>query len=233
MTGWTAEAAARWLADATETGHPLAPLPAGVAPRDLAEAEAVAVATLDALGLLACGLRVLHRDGGVLAGPMLETRLLPQGRPVAPAALRHAEVTAAAIGVLAAPLDPDDDAPPVFARLHPALDVSATRFTAAPEDALALTADLGRLGLVVAGKAKPLAPGTLRVALGAKGTRPRGGETGRAAPPAAPPLRARHWGGLPAGALLVVAGLTPPMPAEGTLRASLGALGAVEAHFAA
>jgi hypothetical protein len=41
---------------------------------------------------------------------------------------------------------------------------------------------------------------------------------------------ARAWGGLPAGALLVVAGLTPPAPAdEGILRASLGALGAVEA----
>jgi uncharacterized membrane protein YecN with MAPEG domain len=33
------------------------------------------------------------------------------------------------------------------------------------------------------------------------------------------------------GALLVVAGLTPPMTPEATLRAALGALGAVEASF--
>ncbi|WP_237215268.1 hypothetical protein [Falsiroseomonas oryziterrae] len=224
--------AARWLAEAFETGNPLAALPEEIAPRDLGAAEEVAAATLAVLELVPCGIRLLRRGGTTLSAPMVEGRLIGAGRPVATAALRHAEVTAAAIGVLAEPLDPDGDTPPVFARLHPALDIAATRFTAPPEDSVTLTADLARLGLVVAGKAKAMAPATLRVALGAKGVRVRGAELDLAAAFAEAAVAARRWGGLPAGALLVVAGLTPPRPPEGVLRASLGALGSVEASFA-
>jgi hypothetical protein len=232
MPPFDASAAARWLAEAVETGNPLGPLPADIAPRDVAEAEEVAAATLEALEIAPCGLRLLRRPGGVaLAGPMIEGRLLPSGSQVAPAALRHPSATAAAIGVLAEPLDPDDAAPPVLARLHPALDIAATRFTDLPGDDAALTADLARLGLVVAGRAKALAPGLLRVALAPKGSRARGAETDLAAAFAEAAAEARRWGGLPAGALLVVAGLTPPVAPAGTLRASLGALGAVEASF--
>jgi hypothetical protein len=233
MDGFDAAATARWFAEAVETGNPLGPLPDDIAPRSLDDAAAVAVATLDALGMTPCGLRLLRRAGAApLAGPMLEGRLLPAGRPVALPMLRHPEVTAAAIGVLAEPLEPEAATPPVFARLHPALDISATRFTAAPQDDITLTADLARLGLVVAGKGKVAAPGPVRITFGPKGTRPKPVEIDLAAAFAEAAAAARHWGGLPAGALLVVAGLTPPVVAEGVLRASLGPLGAAEAAFA-
>lgn len=233
MAEFDASAAARWLAEAVETGNPLGPLPADIAPRDLDEAAEVAAATLEALQLVLCGLRLLRRPGAApIAGPMLDGRLVPAGREVALAALRHPLVSAAVIGVLAEALDPDDVTAPVFARLHPALDIAATRFTEAPGDDVTLTADLGRLGLVVAGKGKALAPGPVGVALGPKGSRPRKVEQDLAAAFAEAAAEARRWGGLPAGALLVVAGLTPPAAMEGVLRASLGDLGAVEATLA-
>lgn len=232
MPGWSAENAARWIAEAVETGNPLAPLAPEIAPRDLDEGEAVAAAVLAQLELVPCGVRLLRRPAApALSGPMIEGRLLASGAPVAAGALRNPRVTAAAIGVLAEPLEPEDGAPPVFSRLHPALDISATRFTEAPEDLIALTADLARLGFVVAGKGKALPPGGVKVALGPKGSRPRGVETDLAAAFAEAAAAARRWGGLPAGALLVVAGLTPPVPVEGTLRAGLGALGGAEATF--
>lgn len=232
MAGFDATAAARWLSEAVETGNPLAALPDDLAPRSLEDAQEIAMATLDALQIAPCGLRLLRRPGAApLAGPMLEGRLVPAGRIVALGMLRHPLATAAVVGVLAEALHPDGDAPPVFARLHPALDLSATRFTEAPADDITLTADLARLGLVVVGKGKALAPGALRVALGPKGGRPKGQEIDLTAAFAEAAAAARAWGGLPAGALLVVAGLTPPMAPEGTLRAALGALGGAEASF--
>ncbi len=231
MGDWSAAEAARWLAEAIETGHPLAPLPYGIAPPDMAGAEEAAAATLEALGLVPCGLRALRRGNVMLAGPMLESRLVASGAAVATAALRHPEVTAAAVGVLAEPLVAESDGPPVLSRLHPALDISATRFGDGTEDAVALTADLARLGVVVAGKGKAMAPGPLRVALAPKGGRPRGAECDLAEAFAQAAAAARAWGGLPAGALLVVAGLTAPAAAQGTLRASLGALGSAEASL--
>ena len=227
--GWSAARAAHWLAEAFESGDPLAPLPEGIAPRDKAEAEEVSAAVLDALAITPCGLRV-WRPG--VAGPMVEARLLRNGATVSLAGLRYPVVTAAVIGVLAEPLDPDEDSPPVFARLHPALDVSATRFTAAPGDDLTLTADLARLGLVIAGKGKPAPDAPVRVSLAPKGTRARGAEVDVLAALNDAAREARRWGGLPAGALLVVAGLSAPVAASGTLHANLGTLGAAEANFA-
>ncbi|HEV7266952.1 MAG TPA: hypothetical protein VGN83_18865 [Falsiroseomonas sp.] len=224
--------AARWLAEAVETGHPLGPLPPEIAPRDFAEAEAAAAAVLEVLGIDPCGLRLLRRPGAAaLAGPMVEGRLLPSGAQVSPGMLRHPLVTAAAIGVLAEPLEEDAATPPVFARLHPALDISVTRFTTPPAEDAVLAADLARLGLVVAGKGRAAAPGEIKVALGAKGSRPRGLACDLGAAFAEAAAVARRWGGLPAGALLVAAGLTPPVAAEGTLRATFGALGGAEAVF--
>lgn len=226
------EAAARWLAEAFESGNPLAPLPEGLAPRDRDEAEAVAAATLDALAIAPCGLRLLRRAGAAaLGGPMIEGRLLPTGAVIAPGAARHAEVTAAAIGELAAPLDPAEAAPPALGRLFPALDVAASRFTAGPADECARIADLAGLGFVVAGRGRALPPGMVEAVLAPKGARRRGVAVDLAAAFAEAAAEARRWGGLPAGALLVVAGLSPPRPAEGVLRARLGALGAAEATF--
>lgn len=226
------EAAARWLAEAFETGNPLAPLPEGLAPRDRDEAEAIAAATLEALQVVPCGLRLLRRAGaGPVGGPMIEGRLLPTGAAIAPGAARHAEVTAAVIGELAAPLDPAEAAPPVLGRLFPALDVAASRFTAGPADDCARIADLAGLGFVVAGRGRALPPGTVEAALVPKGRRRRGVAVDLAAAFAEAAAEARRWGGLPAGALLVVAGLTPPQPAGGVLCARLGALGTAEAAF--
>ena len=232
--GFDPARAARWLAEAVETGNPLGPLPEEIAPRDLDQAAEVAAATVEALGIAPCGVRVLHRPGAVpLVGPMLDGRLVPAGGTVALGMLRHPLATGAVIGVLAEPLDADAATPPLFGRLHPALDLSATRFTEAPDQDAALAADLARLGLVVAGKGKALAPdAALRVALGPKGSRPKGLVVDLAAAFAEAAAEARRWGGLPAGALLVVAGLTPPVVPVGTLRATLGALGGAESHFA-
>ena len=122
-----------------------------------------------------------------------------------------------------------------FAALHPAIDVSATRFGEPAVDALQLVADLARLGLVVPGRAKRLEPGTLAIRLGAPGSRRRGDACDLAAALAAAAEAARRFGGLPAGALLVVAGLTPPLPEaamSGPIIASLGALGRAEAILA-
>jgi hypothetical protein len=141
-------------------------------------------------------------------------------------------VTAAVVGVLAEALEPDGDSPPVLARLHPALDISATRFTTAPEDPVALTADLARIGLVVAGKGRAVPDGPVRVSLGVKGARARGGEVDLPTVLGEAAMVARRWGGLPAGALLVAAGLSQAAAPDGTLRASCGALGAAEASFA-
>jgi hypothetical protein len=135
------------------------------------------------------------------------------------------------VGVLAAPLDAEDDAAPVFARLHPALDIAATRFADAPDADATMTADLAGLGLVVAGAGRAAAPGVSRVALGRPATRARGTEADLAAAFAEAAAAARGWGGLPAGALLVVAGLTAPLAAEGALRASLSGLGGATAVF--
>ncbi len=105
--------AAGYLADAFETGNPLAPLPEGLAPAGRGEGEAVAEALVERLGLAVAGLRLAPGPGGaMLAGPMLDTRLLRDGAALPIGTLRHGRVSAAAIGVLAAALDPEaQDAP--------------------------------------------------------------------------------------------------------------------------
>ena len=227
---WSPEAAVRWLAEAVETGNPLAALPAEIAPRDLAEAEAVALAVLEQLELVPCGVRLLYRPGAPpLAGPMIEGRLLPKGATIALDALRHPQLTAAAIGVLAEPLLAEVTTPPVFATLHAAIDVSATRHAEDAADNIALTADLARLGLVVAGRGKRLAPGTVPASLAPSGGPRKAVRHDLAAAFEQAATFARRLGGLPAGGLLVVAGLTPPLLVTGPISASLGALGRVEA----
>jgi hypothetical protein len=225
--------ASRWLVEALETGCALAHLPPYAMPADVDEAQETALAVLEELEITPCGLRLLRRpDGPALVGPMVEGRLVRHGAVVAPESLRHTEVTAAVIGVLAQALEADTDTPPLFSRLHPAIDISATRFSTAPDDARLLTADLARLGLVVAGRAKVLEPGTHAVALAPKGRRPRGTPVDLAAALGEAAAAARRLGGLPAGALLVVAGLSPVRPAEGSLHLAVGALGGADVSFA-
>ncbi|NGM22335.1 hypothetical protein G3576_20120 [Roseomonas stagni] len=221
------EGAARWLAEAVETGNPLAALPEGLAPASLEEAEEIAAAVLESLRITPCGLRVLR--GLDVAGPMVEGRLVPSGSPIAAGMLRHGLASAAVVGVLAEALG---EGPPVLARVHPAIDLSSTRFTEAPTDRLVVTADLARLGLVVAGRGKPMPEAPVRVAIGPAGHRRRGEAFDLAALFAEAAEVARAWGGLPAGALLVVAGLGDALPASGALRVTVSGLGAAEAVVA-
>ncbi len=226
------EAAARWLAEAIETGNPLRDLPDDLAPPDQDAGEDVAIATLEATGLTACGVRLLRlADGALLAGPMVEGRLLANGAPVALSMARHPSLTAAAIGVLAEDLPEDGHGLPRFAALHAALDIAATRFTETPTTLALRAADLGGLGLVVAGRAKAVEPGLIRVLIGPAGTRRQGQPVDLLDAFAAAATAARRLGRLPAGALLVVAGLSPPVAPVGRVAANLGPLGKVEAVF--
>jgi hypothetical protein len=217
-----------WLTEAFETGNALADLPPDIAPASVGDGEDIAFATLEALGIAPCGLRLL--DG--LVGPMVEGKLLPSHLPVALGALRHPRVTAAVIGVLAEPLEEGAVSPPVLAGLHPAIDVADSRFTHRPTAAPLMAADLALLGHVVAGRrrAVPLAP--IRVLLGPPGSRRTAHAANLPARFAEAAAAARRLGGLPAGALLVVAGLTPAMDPAPTLAADLGPLGKVTATFA-
>lgn len=227
--------AARWIAEALETGNPLAPLPAEIAPADVAAGTDAALEALESLGLVPCGIRMAPGpDGSLLAGPMLEARLLPEGAAIGLGALRHPKASAALVAVLAAPLDPGEDTPPALATVHPALDLAAHRFREAPADAAGFAADLAGLGLVVAGRRRSPPTGPLAVALGEAERRPRGRPVDLAPRLAAAARAARALGGLPAGALLVLAGLSDPrVPVPGQrLAARLGPLGSASASFA-
>ena len=215
-----ADRAATWLAEAISTGNPLAPLPADAAPRSRAEGERAALLALAELGIPPCGLRML----GAIAGPMMEGRLLPDGSAVV--GVRHPVATAALIGVLSAPLAEGEDTPPALSAVHPALDIAGSRFTAAPATLPLRAADLGGLGMVVAGAAATPPQDGVMIETPAGALRTDLSLAFRAAAAAA-----RRLGGLPAGALLVAAGLSPPIPAgaDGRVMARFGALGTVSA----
>lgn len=228
------EAAAGWLAEAVETGNPLAPLPAEAMPRTVPEGGRIAALVLERLGMVPCGLRLAPGPGGgMVPGPVLEARLLPDGASIALAALRHPSVAPAVLGVLAEDLPRRDEAPPVFASLHPSLDIAAWRLRDPPATAGLAAADLGGLGLLVAGRARRMAPVPLRLGFGPAGTRRRGTPVDLPAAMQQAALAARRAGGLPRGAVLVAV-LGPALAPEAgvELSASFGALGRVRAGFA-
>ena len=212
-----ARQAAGWIAEALATGNPLAELPPEIAPRRREEGERVALLALHSLGIVPCGLRL----AGAIAGPMVEARMLPNGATAA--GLRHPVVTAALIGVLAEALEPEGDAPPRLSALHPALDIADHRFTRVPLGAAQRAADLGGLGFVVAGAGGP--PDAAFT--------PDGAPFDPHARFAAAASAARRMGGLPRGALLVLAGLSAPLAADaaGRFACDFGALGRVGARI--
>lgn len=219
------------IVEALETGNPIAPLVPELRPADVAAGEAVAEEVLDALGLPPCGIRLGPGPGGaMLAGPMLDSRLYPSGAAMALGALRHPRVTAAAIGVLAEPLT---DGPPRFAAVLPALDIAASRFRDRPGEDGVVAADLAGLGFVVAGRRASWDGAAVGAALAQGKARPRSVPVDLAARFAEAAAKARDLGGLPAGGLLVVAGLTAPVsPAAGdSLSARLTGLGSARATF--
>jgi hypothetical protein len=223
------------IVEAFETGNPVAPLPPALRPADALAGEAVAEEVLEALGLAPCGLRIAPAPGGSwLAGPMLGTRLLRDGATLAVAALRHPRASAAAIGVLAAPLDPEGSGPPAFAAVHPALDIATSRFRDGPAGPGEEAADLAGLGFVLAGRPGRAPDAPVAASCAAEPKRPRGRPVDLAGAFLAAADAARRLGGLPAGALLVVAGLTPPETpaAEEAWVARLSGLGRARAVLA-
>ncbi|WP_376087411.1 hypothetical protein ACE7GA_14010 [Roseomonas sp. CCTCC AB2023176] len=226
--GGRAERVASWIADAFSTGNPLGAVPEDDLPRTRAEGERIAFRVLEELGIPPCGVRVSGAGRGALAGPMVEGRLQPSGTPLV--GLRHSRATAALVGVLGASLEPGEDGPPVIAAVHPAIDVADSRFTVPPAGVAMRVADVGGLGQVVIGDAAPPPPDGIIVA-GAGG--PVRVEVRLAFAAAA--AAARRLGGLPAGAVLVVAGLAPlAAPDAGDcIEAGFGALGTVRTRLAA
>lgn len=219
------EAIAGWLAEAAETGNPLAPLPPELLPADIEEGEAVAAAILDRMGLAPVGLR-LGPEG--VAGPVLAPRLLADGAALTLSVLRHARATPALVAVLGADLN--EAGPPVFAGLHPAIDVAVSRFRDGPSDRSCLAADLAGLGLIVAGRRRPMPVAPLRLAVDGRHV----GLIDPAVALAPAVAAARRLGGLPAGAVLIATELAPATsPAAGrALRVSFGAaLGKTTALF--
>jgi len=234
MDGKAVAALAAAIVEAFETGNPIAPLDPDFRPPDAMAAEAVAEAVVDALGIPPCGLRLLlEPDGSWIAGPMLPPRLLPDGATIALAALRHPRISAAAVGVLAEALEPDTETPPGFSAVRPALDIAASRYRDGAATAPEAIADLAGLGFVIAGRGAAMPAGPVAAACAPAPKRPRGREVDLARAFATAAEAARRLGGLPAGALLVIAGLTPPAePAAGEKWAArLRGLGRARAAF--
>jgi 2-keto-4-pentenoate hydratase len=206
-----------------------------MAPADRDTADELAGQVLEWLGFAPCGVRLAPAaDGSMIAGPMLEARFLDDGARIATEIMRHGRASAALLGVLGAALDPEATSPPEIAALHPALDVSSSRFTKGPADHLAEIADLAGLGLLVLGKRRPVPEAPIRVALAEGDARPRGTPCDLHAAFAAAAAEARRLGGLPAGAVLVVAGLGAPvlaLKAGARLTARFTGIGKVSASF--
>jgi 2-keto-4-pentenoate hydratase len=224
-----------YLSEAFETGNPLAPLPAEIAPATRDDAEEVAGGVLARLGFAPCGIRVAPAaDGSLITGPMLEARFLDDGAGLALEIMRHGRASAALLGVLGAALEPEATTPPEITAIHPALDVSASRFTRGPADHFAEIADLAGLGLLVLGKRRPAPARPARVALVEGEASPRGTPFDLQAAFAMAAAEARRLGGLPAGAVLVVAGLggsVMGLKAGARLTARFTGIGKVSASF--
>jgi hypothetical protein len=209
------------LAEAWESGIPVAPPPPGLLPTDLPAAEDMAAELVGLLSLPVCGVRVT--EAGLL-GPLPPARLVSSGAALPLGALPHGMAAPALIGVLAEPLDPEGEGPPVFSALHPGLDLSASRFQEGPPGDAALVADLLGLGHVVAGAAGPVA---LPTACGLDGA---------PAPVALEPLlekaalATRRAGGLPVGAVVVLVLAERAVPVDsGTPTAEWPGLGRAQA----
>ena len=223
------------LADAVENGGPIDPVASRITPANQDDAEELAGAVLAQLGFAPCGVRLAPAaDGSLISGPMLEARFLDDGAGISLEIMRHGRASAALLGVLGAALEPEATTPPEIAAIHPALDVSASRFTNGPADRFAEIADLAGLGLLVLGKRRPVPEALSRVALIEGEGSPKGRPFDVHAAFAAAAAEARRLGGLPAGAVLVVAGLGAPvlgLKSGARLTARFTGIGKVSASF--
>jgi hypothetical protein len=229
--------AAQFLTEAMTSGSTLAPFPDALAPRTAVQGAKLASLVLASLGLSPVGIRLSPAPGGrgdaTVAGPVLGPRLIQAPSPPPP--LHRAVATAAIVAQLASPLPPRArryglrDVIGRVATLHPAIDVATSRFTAGAPDLACHLADLCGHGVVVFGhKARAgwqeaiATPRALRTT-GATAWR---GIADVGASLVAAAEAAREAGGLPAGAVLVVAGFSPPL-GEGEASITITALGSV------
>lgn len=233
------ERAAEFLVEAVTSGNTLAAFPPELAPATPAQARRIATLVAAGLGLPNVGVRLVPRpdgmpDGPPIAGPVFAARLL-QG-PVAAPPLHRPAVTAALIAQLARPLPARArpwSAREVIARvatLHAALDIGASRYTAGPPDLPCFMADLAGFGAVVlgpparAGWQEAAATPRAATVTGANGAVAWSGSIDVAAALRDAAEAAGAVGELPAGAVLVVAGLSPVLP-DGALTLSVTRIG--------
>lgn len=241
LSAAAARHAAGLIAEAIAEGRNLPPLPEACRPTTPPAGRRIAALVLDGLGVPSVGLRLAPSGeiGTEETGPVIEARLLRA--PVAlppPAMPTGRRITLSVLAQLGADLPPRARpwrAAEVVRRLgslHPALDLAESRFADGATDRPAHLADLSGLGLVVfgaparAGWQEAIAEPLGAVAGGADGEAWRG-RVDIAAALARAAEAARAAGGLPKGALLLVAGLSPPLP-EGALAARITRIGAVE-----
>jgi len=224
--------AASLLAAAWRHGGAVETLPFEAQPRSQLDGQRITARTLDMLGFETRGLRLSVTNNKEIPSPLLAESLAEDGAGIALAGLRGVQIFPAVAGTLAEDLPRRGDALPVFASLHPALDITAWRFAAVPTTSALAAADFGGLGRVVIGKGKRLEPMRLRVSLAAEGSWKRGHEVDIEPGFIAAGIAARRAGGLERGSLLVVQ-LGPGIPARpGTiLVGSFGRLGRVSARL--
>ena len=227
------DSAARWLADALQTGDSATPMPAFATPRSMLDGQRIAARVLDMLDLAACGLRLASpTNGRPVPGPVLEERLLKEGASVSMSTLRYPRASAAVVGELAEDLPRRGDETPSFAALHPAVDVASWRLPDPPSTGALAAADLAGLGFIIFGKAKRMPPMRLRISLAPTGTWRRGEEIDLEEAMMAAALAARRAGGLPRGSFLVVPLGESLEPEAGLdLHASFGRLGRISVRF--
>lgn len=206
------------LAEAFTVGAPTAAPDAGGL--TLAHAATVQAAVIRLIDLPPVGVRVARGpDGQHHAGPIFAGRLHQAGATLSLEMLPKPAATAAVLITLAQDTPAGTDATRLRGSLRPALDIAASRLLAPPTAAL-FVADLAGLGAIVAGPPRRLsAPGLARAA---------GPEASMAIA-----LALDAFGDLPAGAMLLLADLSPPeQPLAGdTLTACLPGLAEVAADF--
>jgi hypothetical protein len=219
LTAAAARQAALLVAEAVGDADTPLVLPEACRPTTVAAGRRIAALALEQLGLVSVGLRLApgFEGAGMIAGPVIEGRLLRSPTAVPPPGPGRRRCTLAVVAQLGDAL-PERARPwqakEVIARLaslHVAIDLAETRFADAPPDLPQHVADLAGLGLVVFGpparagwQEAVLKPRAASVEPGAwKGT------VDIAAALVATAEEARAAGGLPAGAVLVVAGLSP------------------------
>jgi 2-keto-4-pentenoate hydratase len=237
LTAAAARQAALLVAEAVGDADAPLVLPEACRPTTVAAGRRIAALALEQLGLVSVGLRLAPGfDGaGMIAGPLIEGRLLRSPAAVPPPGPGRRRCTLAVAAQLSAALSPRArpwrarEVAARIASLHVAIDLAETRFAEGPPDLPQHVADLAGLGLVVFGPParagwqeailKPLAasvgPDAWRGAV----------DVGAALVAAAEEACAA--GGLPAGALLVVAGLSPAV-ADVPVTARITRLGTAE-----